>query len=189
MTTTNWVIDASHSEIQFKVKHLVITTVTGAFNDFSGTVEAGDDTFENAKISFEASTASINTNSEQRDTHLKSADFFDIEKLKLKISEFINAGAELNPSAELDNIKKYFSEYNRRNLISVNALEKEAKIPPTSFRQFLDGGRKFPIKHITKIVVGEALSTYASNKSISLPLSFMVCASFNITRLKSANIG
>jgi len=79
MATTNWVIDASHSEVQFKVKHLVITTVTGSFNEFSGTVEAGD-TFENAKISFEANTASISTNSEQRDGHLKSGDFFDVEK-------------------------------------------------------------------------------------------------------------
>lgn len=79
MATTNWVIDASHSEIQFKVKHLVITTVTGNFNEFSGTVEAGD-TFENAKIAFEANTASISTNSEQRDGHLKSGDFFDVEK-------------------------------------------------------------------------------------------------------------
>ena len=79
MATTNWVIDASHSEIQFKVKHLVITTVTGSFNEFGGTVESGD-TFENAKISFEANTSSISTNSEQRDGHLKGPDFFDAEK-------------------------------------------------------------------------------------------------------------
>ncbi len=79
MTTTNWVIDASHSEIQFKVKHLVITTVTGSFQEFSGAVES-EDSFENAKISFEANTGSINTNSEQRDAHLKSGDFFDTEK-------------------------------------------------------------------------------------------------------------
>ncbi|WP_299255553.1 YceI family protein [uncultured Cytophaga sp.] len=104
MTTTNWVIDASHSEIQFKVKHLVITTVTGAFNDFSGTVEAGDDTFENAKISFEASTASINTNSEQRDTHLKSADFFDIEKfpkLTFSATKFTKKGDDFELVGDL----------------------------------------------------------------------------------------
>lgn len=53
MSTTIWAIDPSHSEVQFKVKHLVITTVTGNFKEFSGTVEAGED-FENAKISFEA---------------------------------------------------------------------------------------------------------------------------------------
>lgn len=94
MATTNWVIDASHSEIQFKVKHLVITTVTGNFNEFSGTVEA-DDTFENAKIAFEANTASISTNSEQRDGHLKSGDFFDAEKfpkLSFKATKFSKKG-------------------------------------------------------------------------------------------------
>ncbi|WP_018344240.1 YceI family protein [Cytophaga aurantiaca] len=94
MATTNWIIDASHSEIQFKVKHLVITTVTGSFNEFSGTVEAGD-TFENAKISFEANTASINTNSDQRDGHLKSGDFFDVEKfpkLSFKATKFAKKG-------------------------------------------------------------------------------------------------
>lgn len=94
MATTNWVIDASHSEIQFKVKHLVITTVTGNFNEFSGTVESGD-TFENAKITFEANTASISTNSEQRDGHLKSGDFFDAEKfpkLRFKATKFSKKG-------------------------------------------------------------------------------------------------
>jgi polyisoprenoid-binding protein YceI len=94
MATTNWVIDASHSEIQFKVKHLVITTVTGSFNEFSGTVESGD-TFENAKISFEANTASISTNSEQRDGHLKNGDFFDVEKfpkLSFKATRFSKKG-------------------------------------------------------------------------------------------------
>lgn len=79
MATTKWAIDPSHSEIQFKVKHLVITTVTGSFKEFSGAVEAGDD-FENAAISFEALTDSVNTSSEQRDAHLKGADFFDTEK-------------------------------------------------------------------------------------------------------------
>lgn len=94
MATTNWIIDASHSEIQFKVKHLVITTVTGSFTEFSGTVEAGD-TFENANILFEANTASISTNSEQRDGHLKSGDFFDVEKfpkLSFKSTKFSKKG-------------------------------------------------------------------------------------------------
>lgn len=94
MATTNWIIDASHSEIQFKVKHLVITTVTGSFTEFSGAIEAGD-TFENANISFEANTASISTNSEQRDGHLKSGDFFDAEKfpkLSFKSTKFSKKG-------------------------------------------------------------------------------------------------
>ncbi|HKO81602.1 MAG TPA: YceI family protein [Chitinophagaceae bacterium] len=79
MTKTTWTIDPAHSEVQFKVKHLVITTITGAFKEFYGTVVAGED-FKNAIIRFEASIHSISTNNEQRDTHLKSADFFEIEK-------------------------------------------------------------------------------------------------------------
>lgn len=78
-TLTKWSIDPSHSEIQFKVKHLVISTVSGTFGNFSGVVECAPDTFENARIAFTADTASISTNSEQRDNHLKSTDFFDAE--------------------------------------------------------------------------------------------------------------
>ena len=79
MENSTWAIDPSHSEIQFKVKHLVITTVTGNFKEFKGSVKANDD-FDGANINFEASVSSINTNSEQSDEHLKSADFFDAEQ-------------------------------------------------------------------------------------------------------------
>ena len=74
---TTWKVDQSHSEIKFKVKHLVVSTVTGQFTSFSGTVDAGKPDFSDAKISFEADVNSINTKNEQRDGHLKSADFFD----------------------------------------------------------------------------------------------------------------
>lgn len=80
MKTTTWAIDPLHSGIQFKVKHLVITTVTGNFKKFKGSVEANDD-FDGASINFEASVESINTNSKQRNEHLKSANFFDAEQL------------------------------------------------------------------------------------------------------------
>lgn len=76
-----WVIDTAHSEIQFKVKHLMISTVTGSFGTFSGSaVTATDDDFTDAQISFTAATASINTGQTDRDNHLRSADFFDAEK-------------------------------------------------------------------------------------------------------------
>ncbi len=74
-----WKIDQAHSEIKFKVKHLVVSTVTGRFNDFNGTVKSGKEDFSDAQISFEASIDSIDTNNQQRDAHLKSADFFDAE--------------------------------------------------------------------------------------------------------------
>ena len=79
-TTTKWAIDPSHSEIQFKVKHLMITTVTGTFKDFSAEVELEGDDLNNAQVSFWANTASIFTNDEKRDGHLRSGDFFDSEK-------------------------------------------------------------------------------------------------------------
>ncbi|MBZ5859216.1 YceI family protein [Flavihumibacter profundi] len=72
-----WQIDPSHSEITFKVKHLVISTVSGKFNSFEGTVEAEKADFSDAKINFSADIDSITTGQEQRDGHLKSADFFD----------------------------------------------------------------------------------------------------------------
>jgi polyisoprenoid-binding protein YceI len=80
MATTKWVIDAAHSEVLFKVKHLMVTNVTGQFSSFEGTVEAENDDFSNAKIQFTADVNSISTNNEQRDQHLKAADFFEADK-------------------------------------------------------------------------------------------------------------
>ncbi|MFO7798258.1 MAG: YceI family protein, partial [Rhodohalobacter sp.] len=76
-TLTKWTIDTAHSEITFKVKHLVISTVTGKFKDFDASIESDNEDFENAKISFEANIDSIETGNEDRDNHLKSEDFFN----------------------------------------------------------------------------------------------------------------
>lgn len=78
LTQTKWAIDPAHSEVQFKVKHLVISTVTGTFKSFSGTATAESDDFDNAQIEFSIDAASIDTNNGDRDAHLKSADFFDV---------------------------------------------------------------------------------------------------------------
>lgn len=74
---TKWTIDPTHSEVQFKIKHLVISTVTGSFGKFSAEVETDGENFESAKIKFTAEANSISTGTEQRDGHLNSADFFD----------------------------------------------------------------------------------------------------------------
>lgn len=80
MAKIKWKIDPAHSEIQFKVKHLMITTVTGYFKEFDLEVETENEDFTTAsKIEFTANINSIDTNSQQRDAHLKSADFFDAE--------------------------------------------------------------------------------------------------------------
>ncbi len=77
MATTNWALDASHSELQFKVRHMMISNVTGEFQQFNATVTTEGDEFTTAKISFTADVNSITTKNEQRDGHLKSPDFFD----------------------------------------------------------------------------------------------------------------
>ena len=74
---STWKIDPGHSQIQFKVKHLVVSTFTGHFNTFDATMECGKDDFTDAKISFETDVKSITTNNETRDNHLKSDDFFN----------------------------------------------------------------------------------------------------------------
>jgi polyisoprenoid-binding protein YceI len=76
-SVNKWVIDPTHSEIYFKVKHLVIATVTGSFDKFEGSLETASDDFSNASIRFSADVNSINTNMSDRDNHLKSPDFFD----------------------------------------------------------------------------------------------------------------
>jgi polyisoprenoid-binding protein YceI len=78
LTTTKGAIDAAHSELQFKVKHLVITTVTGHFRQFSGTLAFSKEDFSDAKVSLEIHTDSVDTNQSDRDQHLKSPDFFDV---------------------------------------------------------------------------------------------------------------
>ena len=76
-TKTKWLIDAAHSEINFKVKHMMISNVTGHFEKFDGYVDTETDSFNDAQFSFVAEIDSINTKNEQRDTHLKSDEFFD----------------------------------------------------------------------------------------------------------------
>lgn len=75
--TTKWNIDPAHSEVVFKVKHLMISTVSGKFEKFNASVETEGDDFTTAKINFSVDASSVNTGNEQRDGHLKAADFFD----------------------------------------------------------------------------------------------------------------
>jgi polyisoprenoid-binding protein YceI len=94
-TKTLWKIDPSHSEVQFKVKHLVISTVTGNFGSYDGQIETDGDNFENAKATFTVDIDSISTNNEDRDQHLKSDDFFNAEEypqLKFESSNFEKVG-------------------------------------------------------------------------------------------------
>lgn len=75
-----WTIDASHSSINFTIKHLVISDAEGRFKKFDGTLEATKEDFDGSKVSFTTDVNSVNTDNDDRDKHLKSPDFFDAAK-------------------------------------------------------------------------------------------------------------
>ena len=80
MAKTKWVLDPTHSELGFKIKHLMITSVSGLFKNFEADVEMDEADFSLAQINLTAGMASISTNNEQRDAHLRTSDFFEVEK-------------------------------------------------------------------------------------------------------------
>jgi polyisoprenoid-binding protein YceI len=93
MATTKWVLDPTHSEVEFKVKHLMISTVTGHFSTFSADVTTEGEDFTTSKVTFTVDAASISTNNEQRDGHIKGSDFFDVAtypQLKFVITKIEN---------------------------------------------------------------------------------------------------
>lgn len=103
-TATKWVLDPMHSEVTFKIKHLVISSVTGFFKKFEGVCEAPSDDFEGAEIDFSLDVDSIDTNQEQRDVHLKSPEFFDAEKFPkiiFKSTSFTKSGDDYDLNGNL----------------------------------------------------------------------------------------
>ena len=102
---TKWALDPAHSEVNFKVKHLVISSVTGTFKSFEGGFETDQEDFSNADIDFSLDVNSIDTNQEQRDVHLKSADFFDQEKypkISFKSTSFTKSGEDYELTGNLN---------------------------------------------------------------------------------------
>ena len=83
MAQTKWILDSTHSELGFKIKHLMITNVSGSFKNFKAEVDTEETDFSTAQINLSAEMASISTNNEQRDAHLLNADFFEKFKVLL----------------------------------------------------------------------------------------------------------
>lgn len=79
MSKTTWVLDPSHSELGFKIKHLMISNVTGKFKEFDAKAETEGEDFSAAKLQADVKVASIDTNNSERDAHLRNADFFETE--------------------------------------------------------------------------------------------------------------
>lgn len=102
---TKWKLDPTHSDVVFKIKHLVISTVTGNFRQFGGQVEtSSEQSFADAKVDFEIDVNSIDTNQEQRDQHLKSEDFFDagtFPKIKFSSTSLEGSGEDFELVGDL----------------------------------------------------------------------------------------
>ena len=104
---TKWAIDQAHSELGFKVKHMMISSVKGHFENFSVEVDSESEDFKNASINVQIEVDSINTKNSDRDAHLKSGDFFDAEnfsKITFKSTSF--DGNKLIGELSIKNITK-----------------------------------------------------------------------------------
>ena len=116
MTRTKWSLDPSHSQIGFKVKHLMVTNVRGVFNEYNGSIYTTGDNFPGAEIDLSINVASISTGDATRDTHLKSPDFFDAENF----NEINFKGTTL--------LKTNESEYVLHGDLSIKGVTKRIKL-------------------------------------------------------------
>ncbi|AWE07619.1 hypothetical protein DCE79_09595 [Lysinibacillus sp. 2017] len=102
---TSWTVDKSHSTVGFEVKHMMVSKVKGQFMDYTANVEAADlADLTSASVAFTFDVASINTNSEDRDNHLKSADFFDVEQyptISFQSTNITKAGDDYEVTGDL----------------------------------------------------------------------------------------
>jgi polyisoprenoid-binding protein YceI len=113
---TKWVVDSSHSEILFKVKHLMITNVKGEFRKFDIAVETEGNDFSTAKVKTTIDASSIFTNEEKRDGHLKSEDFFDVENHKELVFESTSLKREDD------------DEFEMKGNLTIRGVKKEVKV-------------------------------------------------------------
>lgn len=104
MTATTWQIDTAHSSASFSIKHMMIAKVHGGFEKLSGTLQLDSSDITKSSVQASIEAASINTREPQRDAHLKSADFFDVEKfptLDFKSTKVEQDGDELKVTGQL----------------------------------------------------------------------------------------
>lgn len=104
---TTWKLDPSHSELGFKVRHLMITNVSGSIGKFDVNVESESDDFNNAKINFTADMGTLSTGDSNRDGHLRTADFFETEKFpEMKFASSSFDGSKLNGELTIKDVTR-----------------------------------------------------------------------------------
>lgn len=95
MAKSNWAVDVSHSAVDFSVKHMMIAKVKGSFHNFEAQISADPQDLTTADIAFQIDLSSVDTRNGDRDAHLKSADFFDVEnhpKLLFQATKIVGSG-------------------------------------------------------------------------------------------------
>lgn len=98
---TTWTVDPAHSNVEFAVRHLMIATVKGRFNDVKGTVVHNESNPGASKVEIEIGTGSVDTRAEQRDAHLRSPDFFDVEQFPTMTFKSKRIDGDLNGEFKL----------------------------------------------------------------------------------------
>lgn len=104
MATTKWVADPTHSEVGFKVKHMMFTNVSGKFESFTAEATTEDENFNNATFEFSADAISVSTGNADRDNHLKTADFFGSDehgKITFRSTAFTGTGEDYTLAGDL----------------------------------------------------------------------------------------
>ena len=116
MTQTRWKLDPAHSSIEFSVKHMMITNVKGEFRKFDASLEMEETNLSTASVGVTIDAASIYTNNDDRDKHLKSADFFDVENHK----ELTFKGSSFQ--------KKEDDEFELKGMLTIRGVSKEVTL-------------------------------------------------------------
>lgn len=133
-SASTWTIDPDHSNVGFKVKHLMVSNVKGNFDKHSGTVDLNDKDITRSKVEVSIDTASINTNAAKRDEHLRSADFFDVAKyptMTFVSKKVAKAGkGKLKVTGDLT-----LHGVTRQVVLDVEPLSKESKDPWGNIRR------------------------------------------------------
>jgi polyisoprenoid-binding protein YceI len=117
LAKTKWGIDPARSEIGFKVKHLMVANVGGIFKEFDASIYTTDENFMTAEVDFWLNPASVDTNDEKRDAHIKSADFFDVENFKE-----INFTADSYENVDNDGSYELFGD------LTIKGIKKQIKL-------------------------------------------------------------